>query len=79
MRFLAPSLIAALLFPTVAHAYIGPGMGVGAIAAVLGVIGAILLALFSLIYYPVKRAMKKRETSRQAPSQEETAADPSNG
>ncbi|MEO1249530.1 MAG: hypothetical protein AAFW76_06780 [Pseudomonadota bacterium] len=79
MRFLAPALIAALLFPTAAHAYIGPGMGAGAIAAVLGVIGAVLLALFSVIYYPVKRAMKKRDTSRQAPSQEETAAGPSDG
>ena len=42
-------------------AYIGPGMGGGVIAAVLGVIGAVLLALFGIIYYPVKRMLKNRK------------------
>lgn len=79
MRFLTAALIAALLFPTAAHAYIGPGMGAGAIAALLGVVGAVLLALFSVIYYPIKRAMKKRNAGRQASSQEATAADPTDG
>ena len=44
-------------------AYIGPGMGGGVIAAVLGVIGAILLALFGILYYPIKRALKNRKKS----------------
>ena len=42
-------------------AYIGPGMGGGVIAAVLGVIGAILLALFGILYYPIKRMLKNRK------------------
>ena len=42
-------------------AYIGPGMGGGVIAAVLGVIGAVLLALFGILYYPIKRALKNRK------------------
>ena len=40
-------------------AYIGPGMGGGVIAGVLGVIGAVLLALFGILYYPIKRMLKK--------------------
>ena len=44
-----------------ASAYIGPGMGGGVIAAVLGVVGAILLALFGILYYPIKRALKNRK------------------
>jgi hypothetical protein len=56
-------LIAVLSVPGVAHAYIGPGMGAGAIAAVLGVIGSIFLALFAVIYYPVKRALKRRRAA----------------
>jgi hypothetical protein len=44
-----------------ASAYIGPGMGGGLIAAVLGVIGAVLLALFGILYYPIKRAIKNRK------------------
>ncbi len=42
-------------------AYIGPGMGGGFIAGVLGVIGAFLLALFGILYYPIKRALKNRK------------------
>ena len=44
-----------------ASAYIGPGMGGGVIAAVLGVIGAVLLALFGILYYPIKRMLKNRK------------------
>ena len=42
-------------------AYIGPGMGGGVIAGVLGVIGAVLLALFGILYYPFKRMLKNRK------------------
>jgi hypothetical protein len=36
------------------------GHSAGAIAAVLGVIASIFLALFAVIYYPVKRMIKRR-------------------
>jgi hypothetical protein len=36
-------------------------MGGGVIAAVLGVIGAVLLALFGILYYPIKRMLKNRK------------------
>ena len=42
-------------------AYIGPGIGGGIIAGVLGVIGAVLLALFGILYYPIKRMLKNRK------------------
>ena len=41
-------------------AYVGPGMGGGLIAAVLGFFAAILLALWGILYYPIKRWLKKR-------------------
>ncbi len=44
-----------LILPSNAHAYLGPGMGIGAIIAVLGVILSIILALFGIIYYPIKK------------------------
>ena len=46
-------------FPS--YAYLGPGMGGGVFAAVLGVVGAILLALFGILYYPIKRMLKNRK------------------
>jgi len=52
-----------VLVPGFAQAYIGPGVGVGAIAAALGVLGAIALALFAVIYYPVKRLLKGRKSA----------------
>jgi hypothetical protein len=49
-----------------AQAYVGPGLGAGALGAVVGVIGAVLLALFSILYYPIKRAMRRRKPTAAA-------------
>ncbi len=51
-----------LVIATPAEAYIGPGLGAGTISAVLGVVGAILLALFAILYYPIKRILKTRKS-----------------
>lgn len=53
--------LAVLLLPNPALAYIGPGVGAGAIGAVLGVIGSIFLGLFAILWYPIKRVMKRRK------------------
>ena len=57
----AMALWLAVIMPTPALAYIGPGLGAGAIAVVFGVIGSIFLAIFAVLYYPIKRALKKRK------------------
>ncbi|NBC14801.1 MAG: hypothetical protein GVY09_16000 [Gammaproteobacteria bacterium] len=49
-----------------AHAYIGPGLGAGTVAVVLGVIGSILLAFASLIWYPAKRLLRRFRASQAA-------------
>ena len=54
-------IIILLSISSPAVAYIGPGMGGGVIAAVLGVVGAVLLALFGILYYPIKRMLKNRK------------------
>ena len=41
-----------------AQAYIGPGVGAGVVATVLGVVSSIFLLLVGIIYYPIKRAVK---------------------
>lgn len=60
LTFLAAAVVLALHAGT-AQAYIGPGVASGALAAVVGVLGAIFLALFAVIYYPIKRLMKRRK------------------
>jgi hypothetical protein len=44
---------------TPAHAYLGPGMGVGAIVVMFSIVGAIFLALFAVIWYPIKRLLRR--------------------
>ncbi len=41
--------------------YIGPGMSGGLIATIIGIIGSIFLAIFGILYYPIKRYLKKRK------------------
>ena len=48
-----------------AFAYLGPGMGGGVIAATLGIVVAIFAALFGLIWFPVKRLLKKQKERKQ--------------
>jgi len=57
----------------VAQAYIGPGVATGALAAVVGVIGSIFLVLFAVIYYPVKRLLKRRKAATGDSSGTDTA------
>ena len=47
------------------YAYIGPGMGGGVIAAIIGFFAAILLGLWGILYYPIKRALKKRKDKKE--------------
>jgi hypothetical protein len=79
MRLLPFFLLCFLLLPDSAHAYVGPGLGAGAIAAVIGVIGAILLAAFSMIYYPIKRARRKRSEAKEAKATEPAGGKPAAG
>jgi hypothetical protein len=46
------------------YAYIGPGMGGGVIAAIVGFFAAILLGLWGVLYYPIKRALKNRKEKK---------------
>ena len=52
------------LVPMPSYAYLGPGMGGGAIAAVFGFFAAILLGLWGILYYPIKRALKNRKDKK---------------
>ena len=61
------TLITLLFFSitTSSFAYLGPGVGGGVIAATIGIIVAIFAALFGLIWFPVKRLLKKRREKKE--------------
>jgi len=46
------------LIPTFAFAYVGPGLGMGAIASVFSLIGAVFLGILGFLWYPFKRLIR---------------------
>jgi len=73
-----PLFFCLVVFPSITSAYIGPGMGLGAIGVILGILGAIALVLVAIIWYPLKRLYKKlRGRNRTANDEAESnAGDP---
>ena len=77
MQLLRQSLLIGwlLFFPLVVHAYIGPGMGLGVIGIVLGILGALVLAFLAILWYPFKRLWnrlaKKKEGKKPVDSEDE--------
>lgn len=65
MRKLSVTALAVMmaLAATPAHAYVGPGLGVGVIAVIFGIVGSILLAIVSVLWYPIKRMIGKKPKS----------------
>ena len=49
---------------TSAYAYLGPGIGAGVLAATLGVVIAIFAAIFGLIWFPLKKYLKKEKIKK---------------
>ena len=64
-----------ILIPMPLYAYIGPGMGGGVIAIVIGFFAAIFLALWGILYYPIKRALKRRKDKKITPTKSEDTSD----
>lgn len=47
---------------TTAHAYIGPGVGAGALAVALGILSSIFFAFVGILWYPIKRLLRWRKS-----------------
>ncbi|HMI19911.1 MAG TPA: hypothetical protein VK533_10230 [Sphingomonas sp.] len=50
--------------PAPAFAYMGPGIGLGAIGAAMGIIVSLLLVTISVIWYPLKRLFRRKRGKR---------------
>lgn len=51
-------LLLTLVFTPIAYAYTGPGLGLGIIGTVVGVVFSLLLAILAVFWYPLKRLLK---------------------
>lgn len=47
-----------------AFAYVGPGVGLGAIGAILAMIGGLFMVILGLVWYPFKVMLRKRREAR---------------
>ncbi|PIY53803.1 MAG: hypothetical protein COY36_03485 [Zetaproteobacteria bacterium CG_4_10_14_0_2_um_filter_55_20] len=59
-----------LLLPSPAYAYIGPGLGAGTLSVILGVVVSVFLAIFAIIWYPIKRFLKKMSRAKSSNNEE---------
>lgn len=64
-KFFILTFLCIISFPT--YAYLGPGMGGGVIAGIIGFTAAILLALWGILYYPIKRYFKRKKDKKKGP------------
>ncbi len=61
---LTPIVAIVSLFLTAhAQAYVGPGLGLGAIAVILGIVISVLIAVLAIVWYPIKRRMAARRAA----------------
>ena len=61
MRLILPltALLAMIAMP--AQAYVGPGLGLGAIGVILGLLLSFALAFFAFVWMPVKRMFSRKK------------------
>ncbi len=50
-----------------AAAYVGPGLGIGAIGAILGILLTVLLAVLGIVWYPVRRLVRRSASRSHEP------------
>lgn len=61
-------LIVLALMALPAHAYMGPGAGLGMLGSLVAVAGALLLAVFGLLVLPVRIILKRRRKATEQKS-----------
>lgn len=52
--------------PFAAHAYVGPGAGLGLLAALWGLVAAVGVAVFYVVMWPIRRMRRQRKAERSA-------------
>jgi hypothetical protein len=65
MRIIFVIVIFTFLVPLPTHAYVGPGLGLGALGVILGIISSILLAIVGIFWYPIKRFIRKLRKAKE--------------
>lgn len=62
-RYFAALTALSLLAAGPAQAYVGPGAGLGALAAVVAVVVGVLLLAVGFLWFPIKRMLKNKKAA----------------
>ncbi len=54
-------LFTLLMLSPYAYAYIGPGAGIPILGSVIGIIVTIVLVISAILFWPIRKALKKRK------------------
>ena len=52
-------IVCFIFYPSIAFSYLGPGMAGGIVIATLGIIIAIFVGLFGVIWFPIRKYLLK--------------------
>ena len=58
------SLFFCMFINTLAQAYVGPGIATGFILTVLSILLAVVIAIFGLIWLPIRKLFKKNKSKK---------------
>lgn len=73
MKFIVLVCLAVLFYSSNAQAYVGPGLGAGAIAVIGGIILSVLMAIIGIFWYPIKRLFKKKDDQESLEAAEDSS------
>lgn len=72
---LATSVVALIASTGLALAYVGPGAGLGAIGAALGLLAAIVMAFGVILFWPIRRLIRRIKRKSAAETADAETAD----
>lgn len=55
-----------------AAAYIGPGAGISVLGSLLGILATIVVAIGAILFWPIKKLMKRRKANKETGVSEDT-------
>jgi hypothetical protein len=65
-------ILIALFSATPAIAYVGPGAGIGALGAIIGIIAALFMSVFVIALWPIRKMLRRRRGTAQLSGETDT-------
>jgi hypothetical protein len=74
LKFITFALLAALSGPL--HAYVGPGAGISVLGSLLGILATIVIAIGAILFWPIRKMMRKKKAKAAEEPVENHPTDP---